>query len=180
MYVDIRKPILTFLLYLLSLSSYSQIKSYPNSFIKSIEHGVYIDHNFVFPYTHFNLTTTSNLSFEVGMIDLPEQINFRFNNVIQQQAGNLAYLIPNVEEFAEYKGRPREKEFTFFIGTTFQKEKFRYILQAGKSTTEIYTFKFSHYYRMLDVDGAFMDIGFHYQLGEKRHFIFFGYSWGIF
>lgn len=175
-----RKLLLTFLLYLLSLSSYSQIKSYPNSFIKSIEHGVYIDHNFVFPYTHFNLTTTSNLSFEVGMIDLPEQINFRFNNVIQQQAGDLSYLIPNVEEFAEYKGRPREKEFTFFIGKSIQKEKFRYILQAGGSTTETYVLKFSHYYRVINTDGAFMDLGLHYQLGEKRRFIFFGYSWGIF
>jgi len=25
-----------------------------------------------------------------------------------------------------------------------------------------------------------MDLGLHYQLGEKRRFIFFGYSWGIF
>ena len=111
-----RKLLLTFLLYLLSLSSYSQPSSFPNSFIKSIEHGVYIDHHFVFPYTHLNLTTQRNFSLEVGMIDLPEQINFRFNNVIQQQAGGLSYLVPNVEEFAEYKGRPRKKEFTFFVG----------------------------------------------------------------
>ncbi|WP_391594408.1 hypothetical protein [Winogradskyella sp.] len=141
---------------------------------------MYIDHHFVFPYTHLNLITKHNFSFEVGMIDLPEQINFRFNTVIQQQAGNLSYLIPNVEEFAEYKGRPRKKEFTFFAGKAIQKNKFRYILQAGTSTTETYVFKFSHYYRMLNVDGAFMDLGLHYQLGEKRRFIFFGYSWGIF
>lgn len=175
-----RNLLLTFLLYLLSLSSYSQSNSFSNSFIKSIEHGVYIDHYFVFPYTHLNLTTKSNLSFEVGMIDLPEQINFRFNTVIQQQAGNLSYLIPNVEEFAEYKGRPRKKEFTFFAGKTIQKNKFRYILQGGTSTTETYVFKFSHYYRVIAVDGGFMDLGLHYQLGEKRRFIFFGYSWGIF
>lgn len=175
-----RKLILTFLLYLLSLSSYSQSSSFPNSFIKSIEHGVYIDHHFVFPYTHLNLTTQRNFSLEVGMIDLPEQINFRFNNVIQQQAGGLSYLVPNVEEFAEYKGRPRKKEFTFFVGKTIQKNKFRYIFQTGTSTTEAYVLKFSHYYRILDVNGAFMDLGLHYQLGEKRQFIFFGYSWGIF
>ena len=175
-----RKHILLFLLCLFSSSSYSQPTSFPKSFIKSIEHGVYIDHYFVFPYTHLNLTTKSNFSFEVGMIDLPEQINFRFNTVIQQQAGNLSYLIPNVEEFAEYKGRPRKKEFTFFAGKTIQKNKFRYILQGGTSTTETYVFKFSHYYRVIAVDSGFMDLGLHYQLGEKRRFIFFGYSWGIF
>ncbi len=175
-----RKLLLTFLLCLFSLSSYSQSSSFPKSFIKSIEHGVYIDHHFVFPYTHLNLTTTSNISFEVGMIDLPEQINFRFNNVIQQQSGDLSYLIPNMEEFAEYKGRPRKKEFTFSVGKVIQKNKFRYILQAGTSTTETYVFKFSHYYRVIAADGGFMDLGLHYQLGEKRRFIFFGYSWGIF
>ncbi len=114
------------------------------------------------------------------MIDLPEQVNFRFNIVVQQQAGGLSYLIPNMEEFAEYKGRPRKKEFTFFAGKTIQKNKFRYILQGGTSTTETYVFKFSHYYRVIAVDGGFMDLGVHYQLGEKRRFIFFGYSWGIF
>ena len=178
--MDSKKYILTFILCLLSLSSYSQSKSFSKSFIKSIEHGVYIDHHFVFPYTHLNLTTNSNLSFEVGMIDLPEQVNFRFNMVVQQQAGGLSYLIPNMEEFAEYKGSPRKKEFTFFAGKIIQKNKFRYILQVGTSTTETYVFKFSHYYRAISVDGAFMDIGLHYQLGEKRRFIFFGYSWGIF
>ena len=178
--MDSKKYILTFILCLLSLSSYSQSNSFSKSFIKSIEHGVYIDHHFVFPYTHLNLTTNSNLSFEVGMIDLPEQVNFRFNMVVQQQAGGLSYLIPNMEEFAEYKGRPRKKEFTFFAGKIIQKNKFRYILQAGTSTTETYVFKFSHYYRVINVDGAFMDVGLHYQLGEKRRFIFFGYSWGVF
>ena len=91
------------------------------------------------------------------MIDLPEEVNFRFNTVIQQQAGSLSYLIPNVEEFAEYKGRPRKKEFTFSAGKTIQKNKFRYILQAGTSTTETYVFKFSHYYRVIAVDGGIID-----------------------
>ena len=178
--MDSKKYILTFILCLLSISSYSQSSSFPNSFIKSIEHGVYIDHHLVFPYTHLGLTTKSNLSLEVGMIDLPSVVNFRFNNVIQQTAGRLRYLLQPVEEFAEYKGRPRKKEFTFFAGKIIQKNKFRYILQAGTSTTETYVFKFSHYYRVINVDGAFMDVGLHYQLGEKRRFIFFGYSWGIF
>jgi hypothetical protein len=178
--VNIKKYILVALLCLISLSSYSQSKSYPNRFIKSIEHGVYIDHHLVFPYTHIALTTKSQISFELGMLDIPSRVNFRFNQTIQQQAGNLAWMVSNVEEFAEYKGRPRKKEFSFLIGATFQKNKFRYVLQTGRSTTELYLFKFSHYYRVIGIDNGFVDLGLHWQLGEKRRFVFFGYSWGIF
>ena len=141
---------------------------------------MYIDHHLVFPYTHLGLTTKSNLSLEVGMIDLPSVVDFSFNNVIQQTAGRLRYLLQPVEEFAEYKGRPRKKEFTFLMGIVIQKNNFRYLLQGGTSTTENVIVKFSHYYRVINNDGGFMDLGIHYQLGEKRRFVFLGYSWGIF
>ena len=176
----IKKYILVALLCLISLSSYSQSKIYPNSFIKSIQYGLYIDHRFIFPYTHMALTTKSQISFELGMLDIPSRINFRFNQTIQQQAGNLAWMVSNVEEFAEYRGRPRKKEFLFLMGATLQKKKFRYVLQTGRSTTELYLFKFSHYSRVIGIDNGFVDLGLHWQLGEKNSFVFFGYSWGIF
>ena len=66
------------------------------------------------------------------------------------------------------------------MGIVIQKNNFRYLLQGGTSTTENVIVKFSHYYRVINNDGGFMDLGIHFQLGEKRRFVFLGYSWGIF
>ena len=165
------KHILVFLLCVLPFISKSQ------SFINSIEHGVYIDHRLIYPYTQISLTTNSGLYFEGGMLDLPGDIYLHFNNTVQNRAGSLAYLINNMEEPAEYKGNPYSVYY-YSIGYSSKYGKYRQILQTGYSSRD-FMIKTSHYYRVIDAGGGFLDLGIHLQFGEQRKFIFFGYSWGI-
>ena len=157
---------------MLSVTSKSQ------SFIKSFDHGVYTDHNFVYPYTQAGLTLFNNLYFELGMLDLPTEVSLNFNNTVQTQAGRLSYLIPNLEEPAYYRGPKRNKELYYSVGLSTQHKRYRQILQMGFSYGEL-MIKTSNYYRAIDVQGGYMDLGLHYQYGEKRQFLFFGFSWGI-
>lgn len=158
-------------------SSYSQSYTPSNSFIKSIEHGVYIDHRFTYPYTQLSLTTNSGLYLEAGMLDIPGDINIHFNSTIQNRAGNLAYLINNMEEPVGYHGNPYSVYY-YSIGYSSNHGKYRQVLQTGYSSKD-FMIKTSHYYRVIDVGGGFLDLGCHLQFGEQRKFIFFGYSWGI-
>lgn len=147
------------------------------SYINSIEHGVYIDHRFTYPYTQICLTFKSGIYFEAGMLDLPGDIHLRFNNTIQNRAGNLAYLVNNMEEPLNYNGNPYSV-YHYSIGYSSKYGKYRQVLQTGYSSRDL-MIKTSHYYRVIDAGGGFLDLGCHLQFGEQRQFLFFGYSWGI-
>ena len=64
------------------------------SYIKSIEHGVYTNHNFSYPFTQMGVCTNHGLYLEIGMLDLPTEVNFRFNQTIQQRSGRLSWMVP--------------------------------------------------------------------------------------
>lgn len=113
------------------------------------------------------------------MLDLPSSINIRFNNTVQQQAGGLSYLVNNMEEPVEYRGTPREPEWYFYIGTSLEFGKYRIIPQGGTTSYANVAGKLSQYYRVLDNQGAFVDLGVHIQFCERRNFVFIGYSWGV-
>ncbi len=173
------RHILVFLLCIFWFSSYSQSFTPSNSFINSIEYGVYIDDNLTYPYTQGVITLASGLVIEGGMLDLPSTINIRFNNTVQNKAGRLSYLINNMEEPVEYNGPERKPEWYYYLGTSIQFGKYRVIPQAGFSSTYGGSGKISQYYRVIDVDGAFLDLGLHTQFCERRNFVFFGYSFGV-
>lgn len=171
--------LLAALVYLHPLKAQLQSTQSSKGFIKRIEHGVYIDHRLILPYTHVNVSLRSNLTFEIGMLDLPTAINLYFNQTIQNAAGSYAWMINPMEEFAGYNGRPRNKEMFYLVGYSTQKGKYRSNIQCGVATTEAYTFKTSLYYRILNVSNTFVDLGIHFQTGDQRRYVFFGYSWGI-
>ena len=129
---------------MLSVTSKSQ------SFIKSFDHGVYTDHNFVYPYTQAGLTLFNNLYFELGMLDLPTEVSLNFNNTVQNRAGQFSYLINNLEEPAYYRGPKRNKELYYSVGLSTQHKRYRQILQMGFSYGELMV-KTSNYYRAIDV-----------------------------
>mgnify|MGYP001034798066 FL=1 len=148
------------------------------SYIKSIEHGVYIDHQLTYPYTQVGVTTTHGLYFELGMLDLPTKININFNNTIQQRAGRFSWMINNVEEPVGYKGTPRWKEFYYSIGYSSQIKWYRGIVQYGYSYNN-YMIRISQYARVIKSEPGYLDLGIHLQWSEHRQFLFFGYSWGF-
>jgi len=166
------------LLYIAILLCTSLPKLYSQSYIKSIEHGVYTDHNFVYPYTQVGATVLNGLYFELGMLDLPTEINMNFNSTIQTRAGRLAYLINNVEEPVSYRGPQRNKELYYSVGLATQYKDYRQILQVGISYGE-FMVKTSNYFRVIDVTNAYLDLGVHLQYGERRQFLFIGYSYGL-
>lgn len=148
------------------------------SYVKSIEYGVYIDHALTYPYTQVGVTTKHGLYFELGMLDIPTDVNIRFNNVVQQRAGRLSWLINNLEEPIGYNGSPRYKEFYYSIGFSSQIKRYRCILQYGYSYND-YMIKLSQFYRVINQKSSHLDLGLHLQWGERRQFLFFGYTWGI-
>ena len=152
-------------------------QSYVNQ-IKSIEHGVYTDHNFTYPYTQVGVAIQNGVYFELGMLDLPTEIDISFNQTVQQRAGRLSWMINNIEEPIGYKGTPRYKEFYYSVGYVRQFKRYRGILQYGYADDDS-MIKMSNYYRAIDASPAHLDIGVHLQYGLKRKFLFIGYSWGI-
>ena len=148
------------------------------SYIKSIEHGVYTNHNFSYPFTQMGVCTNHGLYLEFGMLDLPTEINFRFNQTIQQRSGRLSWMVPNLDEFAGYSGKVRYKEFYYSIGYSKQIKRYRVIAQCGYIQSLPFG-KISNYLRMIDADNSFLDLGLHFQFDSKYQFIFIGYSWGV-
>ena len=167
------------LLYIALLLCTPLSKLQSQSYINSIEHGVYIDDNLTYPYTQGVITLGGGLVVEGGMLDLPSTVNIRFNNTVQNKAGRLSHLINNMEEPVEYNGPERKPEWYYYIGVAIQSGKYRIIPQAGFSSTYGGSGKISQYYRVLDVDGAFLDLGLHTQFCDRRNFVFFGYSFGV-
>lgn len=153
------------------------LQLYSQSYIRSIEHGVYIDHNLTYPYNQVVLTTSSGFYFEASMIDLPGDINISFNTTVQNRAGNLAYLINNMEEPVGHKGNPNFRSY-YSIGYMTPYKKYRQGIQAGIGSRGT-IFKVSQYYRAIDADGGFLDLGLHFQVEQNYKFIFFGYSYGL-
>ena len=152
-------------------------QSYVNQ-IKSIEHGVYTDHNFTYPYTQVGVAIQNGLYFELGMLDLPTKIDINFNQTVQQQSGTLSWMINNIEEPVGYRGAPRYKEFYYSVGYVRQFKRYRGIIQYGYSYKDS-MIKISNYYRAIDSSPAHLDIGVHLQYGMRRGFLFIGYSWGF-
>lgn len=148
------------------------------SYVKSIEHGVYIDHAITYPYTQLGVTTTHGLFLELGMLDIPTEVNLRVNNTVQNRAGSLSYLINNIKEPLGYRGSPRFKELYYSIGYSSQIKKYRYVIQCGYSYNNS-MIKLSQFYRVIENGPAYVDLGLHLQLGMRRQFLFFGYSWGV-
>lgn len=166
-------------LYLVLLLCMFSSKLYSQSFIQSVEHGTYIDNRLVLPYTQLSIAFTSGLIFEAGVLNLPDAINLRFNQTIQNRSGNLSYLINNIEEPVHYRGRPRDVEWYLYLGSLYRIGRYRIIPQLGFTTTYYLSGKISQYYRVLSNQGTFVDLGIHYQHRNKSHYIFFGYSWGL-
>lgn len=154
-------------------------KLYTQSYIKSIEHGVYTDHNFVYPYTQIGVTVRSGLYFELGMLDIPTEINIGFNNTVQNRAGRLSYLINTLEEPISYRGPQRNKELYYSVGKSFQYKRYRQIIKAGISYGG-FMVKSSNYFRVIDATHAYLDLGAHIQYGERKQFIFIGYTYGLY
>lgn len=154
-------------------------KLHSQSYINSIEHGVYIDNHLTYPYTQLAITFNQGLFVEAGMLDLPSSININFNNTVQNKAGRLSYLINNMEEPVSYNGAPREPEWYYFIGTSLKFNKYRIVLESGATSRSSLAAKISQYYRVLNTEGAFIDLGLHTQFCSNRSFFFFGYSWGV-
>ena len=154
-------------------------KLHSQSFIQSIEHGVYIDNRLTFPYTQVVVTFGDGLVFEAGMLDLPASVNIRFNQTIQNRSGNLSYLVNNLEEPVHYNGVFRDPEWYYYVGTSLEFGKYRIVPQIGVTSYSFLSGKVSQYYRVLNNNGAYVDIGYHYQFRDQRDFIFFGYSWGL-
>ena len=154
-------------------------KLHSQSYINSIEHGVYIDNYFSYPYTQLAVTLTDGLFFEAGMLDIPSSVNIFFNSTVQNKAGRFAYLINNMEEPVHYNGSPNNLEWYYYVGTSVNFGKYRLIPQVGATSNVTVAGKLSQYYRVLDVDGGFIDLGLHAQFSERRSFIFIGYSWGV-
>lgn len=138
---------------------------------------MYIDHNLTYPYNQVVLTTQSGLFFSASMLDLPGDINLRFNNTIQTRAGDLAYLINDLDEPTEYKGNPNFRSY-YSIGYIKTYNKFRQGIQVGTGTRGN-IIKVSHYCRVIDQQGAFLDLGLHLQAEQNYSLIFFGYSYGL-
>lgn len=149
------------------------------SYINTIEHGVYIDNQLTYPYTQLSITFMDGLVVEAGMLDIPESVNIHFNSTIQNKAGRLSYLINNMKEPVSYNGSPSKMEWYYYIGTSVEFGKYRIVPQAGATNTSSLAGKLSQYYRVLDSDGAFIDLGIHLQFCDRRQLIFFGYSWGV-
>jgi hypothetical protein len=139
---------------------------------------VYTDHNFVYPYTQVGVTVLNGLYLELGMLDLPTEIDINFNSTIQTRAGRLAYLINNVEEPVSYRGPQRNKELYYSVGWSTQHKGYRQVLQAGTSYGE-FMIKTSNYFRVIDATNAYLDVGVHLQYGERKQFLFIGYSYGL-
>ena len=112
------------------------------------------------------------------MLDLPTEVNFRFNQTIQQRSGRLSWMVPNLDEFAGYSGKVRYKEFYYSIGYSKQIKRYRVIAQCGYIQSLPFG-KISNYLRMIDADNSFLDLGLHFQFDSKYQFIFIGYSWGV-
>ena len=112
------------------------------------------------------------------MLDLPTEINFRFNQTIQQRSGRLSWMVPTLDEFAGYSGNVRYKEFYYSIGYSKQIKRYRAIAQCGYIQSQPFG-KISNYLRMIDADNTFLDLGLHFQFDSKYQFIFIGYSWGV-
>lgn len=139
---------------------------------------MYTDHNFVYPYTQVGVTVFNGLYFELGMLDLPTEVNINFNSTVQGRAGRLSYLINNLEEPVSYRGPERNKELYYSVGTSFGYKGYRQVIQAGVSYGEFMA-KSSNYFRVIDATNAYLDIGVHVQYGERRQFLFIGYSCGL-
>jgi len=143
------------LLCILPLNLKSQ-SSKISSYLKSVEHGVYIDDNFIYPYSQVGFTFAHRLYFETGMLDLPSSINIDFNNTVPVQ----------------YNGPERDIERYHFVGLCFDWGRYRVIPQVGSDTHSNASIKLSQYYRLLDVEGAFVDLGLHTQFSDSRNFVF--------
>ena len=165
------------LLYIAFFLCISLSKLCCQSFVSSIEHGVYIDHRLTYPYTQVVLTTTSGFYVEAGMLDLPGDINLRFNNTVQQRAGDLAYLINTIEEPVGHRGSSNHRSY-YSVGYMTTHKRYRQGIQIGRGTGGN-ILKLSQYYRAIDVEGGFLDVGLHFQTEGRIHFMFFGYSWGL-
>ena len=163
------------LLCILPLNLKSQ-SSKISSYLKSVEHGVYIDDNFIYPYSQVGFTLAHRLYFETGMLDLPSSINIDFNTTVQNKAGRFSYLLNNMKEPVEYNGPERDIERYHFVGLCFDWGRYRVIPQVGSDTHSNPAIKLSQYYRLLDVEGAFVDLGLHTQFSDSRNFVFIGYS----
>jgi len=155
----------------------SLIKLYSQSYIKSIEHGVYVDHRLTYPYNQVVLTTQSGFFFEASMLDLPGDINLHFNSTVRNRAGNLAYLINNIEEPVGYRGDANHRMY-YSIGYMTSYRRLRQGIQIGRGSRGR-IFKISQYYRAIDMQGGYLDLGIHFQVEYKYEFIFFGYSYGL-
>ena len=166
------------MLCILPLKSQSQ-SSKTQSYINKIEHGVYIDNYITYPYTQMSITFTNGVVVEAGMLDIPSSINIRFNNTIQNRAGKFRHLVNNLDEPVSYNGTPNNLEWYYYIGSSVDFGKYRLIPQVGVTSRTSISGKLSQYYRVLDSDGAFVDLGIHLQICDRRQFIFFGYSWGL-
>jgi len=171
------KRLLYIILFVLCIPFSTTPQSYVNQ-IKSIEHGVYTDHNFTYPYTQVGVAIQNGLYFELGMLDLPTKIDINFNQTVQQQSGTLSWMINNIEEPVGYRGTPRYKEFYYSVGYVRQFKRYRGIIQYGYSYKDS-MIKISNYYRAIDSSPAHLDIGVHLQYGMRRGFLFIGYSWGF-
>ncbi len=165
------------LLYIAILLYAPLTKLCSQSYINSIEHGVYIDHKLTYPYNQVVVTTSPGIFFEVSMLDIPGDIDLHFNSTVQSRAGSLAYLINNMKEPAGYRGSPNHRVY-YSIGYMTSFNKFRHGFQIGTGTRGS-VFKSSQYYRVIDSNGAFLDLGVHLQIGNKYNFLFFGYSYGL-
>lgn len=166
-------------LYLVLLLCTFFSKLHSQSFLQSIEHGTYIDNRLILPYTQLVMTFKSGLTFEVGALDLQSSVNLRFNKTIQNRAGQLRYLINNLEEPIQYNGRPRDTEWYFFLGGMYRRKRYRITPQVGLANTHSLSIKVSQYYRLLSNQGSFVDLGIHYQKRFGSGLFFFGYSWGL-
>lgn len=111
------------------------------------------------------------------MIDLPGDINLHFNSTVQSRAGSLAYLINNMKEPAGHRGNPNFRSY-YSIGYMLPYKKYRQGLQIGTGSNNSVV-KVSQYYRAIDIEGGFLDVGVHFQFEGKYTFIFFGYSYGL-
>lgn len=166
-------------LYLVLLLCTFFSKLHSQSFIQSIEYGTYIDNRIILPYTQLVIAFKSGLTFEVGALDLHSSVNLRFNKTIQNRAGQLSYLINNLEEPIQYNGPPRDTEWYFFVGSLHRRGRYRIVPQLGFANTYSLSMKVSQYYRLLSTQGSFIDLGIHYQKRRASGLIFFGYSWGL-